>query len=314
PAKPVITTDLTGKAGTTPTIDVTAEPGSKVELFDKDGHKLGEKDAGTDGIAHIPLTTPLPEGNITAKATDKAEHPNTSQPSDAKKATDTTPPAKPVITTDLTGKAGTTPTIDVTAEPGSKVELFDKDGHKLGEREAGRDGIAHITPTKPLPEGNVTAKATDKAEHPNTSQPSDAKKATDTTPPAKPVITTDLTGKAGTTPTIDVTAEPGSKVELFDKDGHKLGEREAGRDGIAHITPTKPLPEGNVTAKATDKAVHPNTSQPSDPKKATDTTPPAKPVITTDLTGKAGTTPTIDVTAEPGSKVELFDKDGHKLG
>ncbi|WP_048542809.1 hypothetical protein, partial [Mammaliicoccus sciuri] len=100
------------------------------------------------------------------------------------------------------------------------------------------DGIAHITPTKPLPEGNVTAKATDKAEHPNTSQPSDAKKATDTTPPAKPVITTDLTGKAGTTPTIDVTAEPGSKVELFDKDGHKLGEREAGRDGIAHITPT----------------------------------------------------------------------------
>ncbi|MFI3130887.1 hypothetical protein QRX52_06505, partial [Mammaliicoccus sciuri] len=34
PAKPVITTDLTGKAGNTPTIDVTAEPGSKVELFD----------------------------------------------------------------------------------------------------------------------------------------------------------------------------------------------------------------------------------------------------------------------------------------
>ncbi|KTT90592.1 YSIRK-type signal peptide-containing protein, partial [Mammaliicoccus sciuri] len=314
PDKPVITTDLTGKAGTTPTIDVTAEPGSKVELFDKDGHKLGEKDAGTDGIAHIPLTTPLPEGNVTAKATDKAEHPNTSQPSDPKKATDTTPPAKPVITTDLTGKAGTTPTIDVTAEPGSKVELFDKDGHKLGEREAGRDGIAHITPNKPLPEGNVIAKATDKAEHPNTSQPSDPKKATDTTPPAKPVITTDLTGKAGTRSIVDVTAEPGSKVELFDKDGHKLGEREAGRDGIAHITPNKPLPEGNVIAKATDKAEHPNTSQPSDPKKATDTTPPAKPVITTDLTGKAGTTPTIDVTAEPGSKVELFDKDGHKLG
>ncbi|PTJ74416.1 YPDG domain-containing protein, partial [Mammaliicoccus sciuri] len=314
PAKPVITTDLTGKAGTTPTIDVTAEPGSKVELFDKDGHKLGEKDAGTDGIAHIPLTTPLPEGNVTAKATDKAEHPNTSQPSDPIKATDTTPPAKPVITTDLTGKAGTTPTVDVTAEPGSKVVLYDKDNNKIGEGEAGRDGIAHITPTKPLPEGNITAKATDKAEHPNTSVPSDPIKATDTTPPAKPVITTDLTGKAGTTPTVDVTAEPGSKVVLYDKDGHKLGEREAGRDGIAHITPTKPLPEGNVTAKATDKAEHPNTSQPSDAKKATDTTPPARPVITTDLTGKAGTRSIVDVTAEPGSKVVLYDKDGHKLG
>ncbi|MEB5569605.1 hypothetical protein, partial [Mammaliicoccus sciuri] len=97
-----------------------------------DGHKLGEKDAGTDGIAHIPLTTPLPEGNVTAKATDKAEHPNTSVPSDAKKATDTTPPAKPLITTDLTGKAGTTPTVDVTAEPGSKVVLYDKDNNKIG--------------------------------------------------------------------------------------------------------------------------------------------------------------------------------------
>ncbi|MEB5569603.1 YSIRK signal domain/LPXTG anchor domain surface protein, partial [Mammaliicoccus sciuri] len=158
------------------------------------------------------------------------------------------------ITTDLTGKAGTTPTVDVTAEPGSKVVLYDKDNNKIGEGEAGRDGIAHITPTKPLPEGNVTAKATDKAERPNTSVPSDAKKATDTTPPAKPVITTDLTGKAGTTPTVDVTAEPGSKVELFDKDGHKLGEKDAGTDGIAHIPLTTPLPEGNVTAKATDKA------------------------------------------------------------
>ncbi|MEB5791879.1 hypothetical protein MXE91_13995, partial [Mammaliicoccus sciuri] len=85
---------------------------------------------------------------------------------------DRTPPAKPVITTDLTGKAGTTPTIDVTAEPGSKVELFDKDGHILGEKDAGTDGIAHITPTTPLPEGNITAKATDKAEHPNISDPS----------------------------------------------------------------------------------------------------------------------------------------------
>ncbi|WP_436878529.1 YPDG domain-containing protein, partial [Mammaliicoccus sciuri] len=103
----------------------------------------------------------------------------------------------------------------------------------------------------------------------NTSQPSDAKKATDTTPPAKPVITTDLTGKAGTTPIVDVTAEPGSKVELFDKDGQKLGEKDAGTDGIAHIPLTTPLPEGNITAKATDKAEHPNTSVPSLPVSAT---------------------------------------------
>ncbi|KTT85672.1 hypothetical protein NS1R_05625, partial [Mammaliicoccus sciuri] len=306
--------DLTGKAGTRSIVDVTAEPGSKVVLYDKDGHKLGEREAGRDGIAHITPTKPLPEGNVTAKATDKAEHPNTSQPSDAKKATDTTPPAKPVITTDLTGKAGTTPTIDVTAEPGSKVELFDKDGHKLGEKDAGTDGIAHIPLTTPLPEGNVTAKATDKAEHPNTSQPSDAKKATDTTPPAKPIIRTSLAGFAGSTINVDVQAEPGSNVELFDKDGHKLGEAEAGPNGIAHITPTRSIPEGNVTAKATDKAEHPNTSVPSDPIKATDTTAPGRPLIRTNLSGKAGTIDEIIVQAEPGSRVVLYDKDKNIIG
>ncbi|MBM6630607.1 YSIRK signal domain/LPXTG anchor domain surface protein, partial [Mammaliicoccus vitulinus] len=314
PTKPVISTDLTGKAGTTDPVDVQAEPGSKVELFDKDGHKLGEGEAGNDGVAHVTPTSPIPEGNVTAKATDKAETPNTSAPSDPIKATDTTPPAKPVISTNLSGKAGTTNPVDVTAEPGSKVELFDKDGNKLGEGEAGNDGVAHVTPTRPIPEGNVTAKATDKAETPNTSEASEPIKATDTTPPAKPVISTDLTGKAGTTSPVDVQAEPGSKVELFDKDGHKLGEGEAGNDGVAHVTPTSPIPEGNITAKATDKAETPNISEASEPIKATDTTPPTKPVISTNLSGKAGTTNPVDVTAEPGSKVELFDKDGHKLG
>ncbi|MQQ53146.1 hypothetical protein GEZ89_09425, partial [Streptococcus mitis] len=132
---------------------------------------------------------------------------------------DTTAPAKPVIDTDLTGKAGTKTPVEVTAEPGSKVELFDKDGKKIGEGVADDKGKATITPTTEIPEGGVTAKATDKAG--NVSEPSDAAKATtpstpdtpDTTAPAKPVIDTDLTGKAGTKTPVEVTAEPGSKVE-----------------------------------------------------------------------------------------------------
>ncbi|WP_239706460.1 MULTISPECIES: Ig-like domain-containing protein [unclassified Mammaliicoccus] len=314
PVKPVIQTDLTGKGGTTDSITVQAEPGSKVELFDKDGNKIGKGETDGNGIATITPTKPLPEGNITAKATDKAENPNTSEPSDSMKVTDTTPPSKPVIQTDLTGKGGTTEPITVQAEPGSKVELFDIDGNKIGEGETDGNGIATITPTKPLPEGNITAIATDKAETPNTSETSDSMKATDTTPPVKPVIQTDLTGKGGTTDPITVQSEPGSKVELFDKDGNKIGESETDSNGIATITPTKPLPEGNITAKATDKAENPNTSEASDSMKATDTTPPAKPKIQTDLTGKGGTTDTITVQAEPGSKVELFDKDGNKIG
>ncbi|MCW9139383.1 YSIRK signal domain/LPXTG anchor domain surface protein, partial [Staphylococcus haemolyticus] len=140
-----------------------------------------------------------------------------------------------------------------------------------------------ITPTKPIPEGNVTAKAYDNAEHPNssTSQP---KKATDTTPPTAPVVTSDLTGKATTTDPVEVTTDPNTKVELLDKDGNVIGSGTTDNTGHVTITPTKPIPEGNVTAKATDNAEHPNSST-SQPKKATDTTPPTAPLVTSDLTG-----------------------------
>ena len=79
------------------------------------------------------------------------------------------------------------------------------------------------------------------------------------------------------------------------------------------IIPTKPIPEGNVTAKATDHAEHPNSST-SDPVKATDTTPPTKPSVVGSLDGKAGTTDPVEVTTDPNTKVELLDKDGNVIG
>ena len=309
PAKPVVDTDLTGKAGTKTPVEVSAEPGSTVELFDKDGNKIGEGTADTNGKATITPTVDIPAGNVTVKATDAAG--NTSDASDPAKATDTTAPAKPVVDTDLTGKAGTKTPVEVSAEPGSTVALYDKDGNKIGEATADENGKATITPTVDLPAGNVTAKATDPSG--NTSDASEPKVATDTTAPAKPEVKTDLTGKAGTKDPVEVTAEPGSTVALFDKDGNKIGEATADENGKATITPTVDLPAGNVTAKATDAAG--NTSDASDPAKASaDTEAPAKPVVNTDLTGKAGTKTPVEVSAEPGTKVELFDKDGNKIG
>ncbi|WP_231724225.1 Ig-like domain-containing protein, partial [Streptococcus sp. CCH8-H5] len=170
--------------------------------------------------------------------------------------------------TDLTGKAGTKTPVEVSAEPGSTVALYDKDGNKIGEATAGADGKATITPTVDIPEGNVTATATDPAG--NTSDPSAPAKATtgaDTEAPAKPVVATDLTGKAGTKTPVEVSAEPGSTVALYDKDGNKIGEATAGADGKATITPTVDIPAGNVTATATDVAG--NTSVASDPVEAT---------------------------------------------
>ena len=143
------------------------------------------------------------------------------------------------------------------------MELLDKDGNVIGSGTTDDTGHVTITPTKPIPEGNVSAKAYDNAEVPNvaTSQP---KKATDTTPPTTPTLDTDLGGKAGTQTPITVTTDPNTHVDLLDKDGNIIGSGTTDDTGHVTITPTKPIPEGNVTAKATDNAEHPNssTSQP----------------------------------------------------
>ena len=141
----------------------------------------------------------------------------------------------------------------MTAAPGTKVELFDKDGNKIGEATADENGKATITPTVDIPAGNVTAKATKDGQ---TSDASAPKEATAATPakPSQPVVDTDLTGKAGSRTPIDVIAEPGTKVELFDKDGNKIGEATADETGHAVVVPTVNIPEGTVTAKATDLA------------------------------------------------------------
>ena len=312
PAKPVINTPLVDKAGTKTPVEVSAEPGSTVELFDKDGNSLGTGVANEQGVATITPTKDIPVGNVTATATDPSG--NTSDVSEPKVATDTTAPAKPEVKTDLTGKAGTKDPVEVSAEPGSTVALYDKDGNKIGEATADENGVATITPTKDIPAGNVTAKATKDGQ---TSDASAPKEATAATPakPSQPVVDTDLTGKAGTKDPVEVTAAPGTKVELFDKDGNKIGEATADENGKATITPTVDIPAGNVTAKATKDG---QTSDASAPKVATDTTAPAKPVVNpvkaggTAITGTAEAGSTVEVTLPDGSKVSAkADQDGN---
>ena len=96
---------------------------------------------------------------------------------------------------------------------------------------------------------NVRAKATDNAEHPNSSLLN--RKATDTTPPGSPIVNTDLTGKATTKTPVDVSSDPNTRIELLDKDNHVIGSGTTGANGHVIITPTQPIPEGNVTAKLT---------------------------------------------------------------
>ena len=67
-----------------------------------------------------------------------------------------------------------------------------------------------------------------------------------------------------------MTTDPNTKVELLDKDSNIIGSGTTDDTGHVTITPTKPIPEGNVTAKATDNAEHPNSST-SQPKKQLNT-------------------------------------------
>ncbi|WP_076690060.1 YSIRK-type signal peptide-containing protein, partial [Staphylococcus haemolyticus] len=311
PTEPVVTNDLTGKATTKTPITVTTDPNTHVDLLDKDNHVIGSGTTDSNGRVTITPTVPIPEGNVRAKATDNAEHPNSSL-SQPKKATDTTPPGSPIVNTDLTGKATTRTPVDVSSDPNTRIELLDKDNHVIGSGTTDSNGRVTITPTVPIPEGNVRAKATDNAEHPNSSL-SQPKKATDTTPPGSPIVNTDLTGKATTKTPVDVSSDPNTRIELLDKDNHVIGTGTTGANGHVIITPTQPIPEGNVTAKAYDNAEHPNSST-SQPKKATDTTPPTEPVVTNDLTGKATTKTPITVTTDPNTHVDLLDKDNNVIG
>ncbi|MCE5023124.1 hypothetical protein KJB97_12085, partial [Staphylococcus haemolyticus] len=69
-----------------------------------------------------------------------------------------------------------------------------KDGNVIGSGTTDNTGHVTITPTKPIPEGNVTAKATD------------------TTPPVKPSVVGTLDGKAGTKDPVEVITDPNTKV------------------------------------------------------------------------------------------------------
>ena len=60
--------------------------------------------------------------------------------------------------------------------------------------------------------------------------------------------------------------DPNTRIELLDKDNHVIGSGTTDSNGRVTITPTVPIPEGNVRAKATDNAEHPNSSL-SQPKK-----------------------------------------------
>ena len=89
-------------------------------------------------------------------------------------------------------------------------ELLDKDNHVIGSGTTGANGHVIITPTQPIPEGNVTAKLTI-MQNTQMSQLLNRKKRLIQLR-QRPCVTSDLTGKATTTDPVEVTTDPNTKV------------------------------------------------------------------------------------------------------
>ena len=168
PAKPVIKTNLTGKANTKTPVEVKAEAGSTVSLFAKDGTKLGTAVANAQGVARITPTVNIPAGIVAATATKNGKTSEVSDGVEATPAADaaTNNPAAgaatsgPEIVNNLAGKASTPADVTVKAPAGSTVKLYNTDGVVIGEAVANAQGVATVHPTNSLPAGKITATST----------------------------------------------------------------------------------------------------------------------------------------------------------
>lgn len=333
PAAPVITQvidDVPERLGalnandstndTTPTLNGTAEPGSKVTIR-LDGADVDTVVADSNGAWTFTPTTPLGNGahTFTVVATDAAG--NTSLASDGFTFTvDTTPPLAATIasvTDDVGSIKGplsngdttddTQPLLQGSAPSGATITIYDGTT-LLGTAILDGNGGWSFTPITPLTDGphSLTVHATDAAG--NTTVSSPFVLTVDTVAPATPdtpAITVNPDGGAvqtplnpgeitrDTTPTLSGTGTAGDTVTIYNG-GDKIGDTVVDGNGNWSWTPPDPLPSGtyDITLTVTNMDGTGNESAPSQPVTITiDTDPPATPappIVTDSVTQITG--------------------------
>ncbi|AFM58601.1 Ig-like domain-containing protein [Enterobacter cloacae] len=265
-----------------PTFNGTAEPGSRVDIYDN-GELIGSTVVDENGGWQFTPTTALPEGehHITTTATDKAG--NTGPESDDfVLITDyTAPDASKVAITEVYDDVNTAgviasgeetddnrPLIKGTgAEPGNTITVYNGD-KVIGTAKVQADGTWSLEPTTPLPDGKytLTAKETDGVG--NVSGPSGEYIINvATVPPQAPTLDTvyddvaphadylqkgDVTND--TTPTLSGSSGvAGGTISIYDN-GRLIGTATVGSNGSWSFTPDTALADGshNFTATVTD--------------------------------------------------------------
>jgi len=268
---------------TTPTLSITAEAGSTVEVF-RDSVSVGFATQDSPGSYTFATSPPLGDGTyaFTAKATDAAGNVSTASTAQSITVDDTEPnaPAITSISENANGSINAAEAADgtpvVVSLSGTNALAGDTltvswGGQTVAHTLTGSD-ITAISATVTIPAGtigaqgdgtfNVTATVTDAAG--NASNASTAWSVTvDTSSPNQPVINSfsDNSGLGSdaitndTTPTLSITAEAGSTVEVF-RDSVSVGFATQDSPGSYTFATSPPLGDGTYafTAKATDAA------------------------------------------------------------
>ncbi|MCK7342148.1 Ig-like domain-containing protein, partial [Enterobacter cloacae] len=309
PEKPVLgsATDDVGtirgdlsNGGTTddanPTFNGSAEPGSRVDIYDN-GEHIGSTIADDNGAWQFTPTTPLPEGehHITTTATDEAG--NTGPESDDfVLVTDYTPPVASSdvlnitsVMDDVGGRQGNVasgeitddskPVINGIGEAGSTVFVYSTDAngkHLLGSAVVNSEGTWTLALDTPLVEGlnQLTLETQDAVGNrvageapsyditvliPVSTEPSINSVVDNAEPHVGPMQKGETTND--TTPTLSGSAAPGDVVSILDN-GKVIGTVKADGSGKWSFTPDTALADGQhtFTVTATDAAGNARTS------------------------------------------------------
>ena len=310
PATPRIPTNLTGKAGTRTQIEVDAEAGVSVVVYDHGGKELGRGEANASGKAFITPNKDIPSGNVTAKAVDKTG--NVSDPSNPQVAT--APVPNPITVSPFTH--GDT---SVTLRPNGKTDIvyasiqgkeikFEKQANNQYKQITNDAKITFTTKgdgsiTITLPAGKQF-KAGDRV----------------VTRAENRDITSNTGTRASTEAEVYGQLKRSDKVPV--KDPSNLSPTDKERVKAAVLKANPGIEVADLTIAKNGDVTYNHRGEGSNVKREIqlkdnvnrDNVAPGKPTIETPLLGKAGTRTPITVQTEAGAKVELFDSKNRKIG
>ena len=310
PVTPSIPTNLTGKAGTRTQIEVDAEAGVSVVVYDHGGKELGRGEANTSGKAFIKPTKDIPSGKVTAKAIDKAG--NVSDPSNPQVAT--APVPNPITVSPFTH--GDT---SVTLRPNGKTDIvyatIRGNGIKY-EKQANGNYRELSNPSRMSFRANQDGTITIGLPQGQQLQAGDR------------VVTraenSDITSNTGTRASAEEEGygqlKRSDKVPV--KDPSNLSPTDKERVKAAVLKANPGIEVADLTIAKNGDVTYNHRGEGSNGKREIqlkdnvnrDNVAPGKPTIETPLLGKAGTRTPITVQTEAGAKVELFDSKNHKIG